>query len=297
MLHVAGGEPGWRATFTAAADISAVMMTGQHQLSLVRFTGPYQLGLRRSVLHRGAIRTATARPRRAHAQSNAKSRRNDAFTSLRHDAPPWPAIVVNVPVVGVKGHGRYAVDHRPTLDTHHRNAQSGQYEEGAAKTTGNADGSLAMTTAGTPPIRKCRYPIHAREQGQHSQQDMHRRYPINGLGDDESTGHRDGHLRRRRRDQTTGVLLRRVRLYDVHQVPFRVSRQRGTVELIDTTHALPGVLIRVSVSFLLCPTIRHVRPLESHSEGQPCHVQEKPRATPKYFDLTPSRRCGPPESR
>lgn len=36
---------------------------------------------------------------------------------------PGPHIVVNVPVVGVKGHGRYAVDRRPTLDTHHRNAQ------------------------------------------------------------------------------------------------------------------------------------------------------------------------------
>lgn len=51
---------------------------------------------------------------------------SDVMPHLRHYVTPplpGPHIVVNVSVVGVKGHGRYAVDHRPTLDTHHRNAQ------------------------------------------------------------------------------------------------------------------------------------------------------------------------------
>ena len=125
---------------------------------------------------------------------------SDVMPHLRHYVTPplpGPHIVVNVSVVGVKGHGRYAVDQgrplTPTTETH----KSGQYEEGAAKPAWSADCSLTMPAAGTPPIRKCRRTIHARKQRQHPQQDMRRRYPINDLGDDESTGHRDSHLQRR----------------------------------------------------------------------------------------------------
>lgn len=71
--------------------------------------------------HEDLTKQPAARPTLTPAEqpSNADS----AITLLRHDAPSWPAHCGDVPVVGVKGHGRYAVDHRPTLDTHHRNAQ------------------------------------------------------------------------------------------------------------------------------------------------------------------------------